>query len=114
MFNIKYDLAADIAKVSKMLGVSESDFVNSALERELVLYRDPDRHKVKAEKAQLWENHLECTLQEETKPIWKDCYILYKREIFGQKYVSVLVDGRFLSVPANCVKVSGEQSEVNK
>ena len=89
MFNIKYDLAADIAKVSKMLGVSESDFVNSVLERELVLYRDPDRHKIKAEKAQLWENH-------------------------GQKYVSVLVDGRFLSVPANCVKVSGEQSEVNK
>lgn len=114
MFNIKYDLAADIAKVSKMLGVSESDFVNSALERELVLYRDPDRHKIKAEKAQLWENHLECTLQEETKPVWKDCYILYKRTMYTYPYISIIADGKFISTPADGVKVSGEQSEVNK
>ena len=107
MVNIKYDLLNEIAKVSKMLGVSESDFVNDVLEKKLVLYRDPDKHAINAKKALFWSNHLECTLHKEVKPVWKDCYVLYKRKIFDQPYVSILVDGQFMSVPKNCVKWKG-------
>ena len=114
MFNIKYDLAADIAKVSKMLGVSESDFVNSVLERELVLYRDPITHKIEPKRGEYLANRLECNLNPETEQVWKPWYILYKRTMYTYPYISIIADGKFISTPADGVKVSGEQSEVNK
>ena len=104
MIDIKYDLLKDIAKVSRMLGKDESDFVNKALEQELNHYRDPDKHCVSTEKGEYQSNVLECNLDKNAEPIWKECYILYKRTIFGQPYFAILSDGGFMSVPAGNVR----------
>ena len=103
---IDTELLKDIITVSDMLGVSERDFVNSALKRELAIYRDPVTHKIKPKRGKYLANRLECNLHPETEQVWKPCFILYDRTIFTYPYVYIIADGKNISVPSECVRMS--------
>ena len=101
---IDTELLKDIITVSDMLGVSERDFVNSALKRELAIYRDPVTGKIEPKRGEYLANRLECNLHPETEQVWKPCYILYKRMMYTKPYVCIITDGKFISAPADGVR----------
>ena len=103
---IDTELLKDIITVSDMLGVSERDFVNSALKRELAIYREPVTGKIEPKRGKYLANQLECNLHPETEQVWKPCFILYDRTIFTYPYVYIIADGKNISVPSECVRMS--------
>ena len=112
MINIDEKLEKEIIQVSEMMGISADKFVGAALEKEMVFYRNAESHKIEAVKGEFWENHLECTLHPETKPVWKPCFILDKRQIYNYPYFAILSGSSSMSVPVDCVRKADENDSL--
>lgn len=104
MIDIK--LLKDIVTVSDMLGESDRDFVNTALENRLSLYRDPKTGKIEPKPGEWLSNPLEYFFNPETKSAWKPCFILYNRKMYDRLYTCIIADGSFITAPADSVRSS--------
>lgn len=102
-----------LKEVCEMIGKSEEDFVNEAVERELFPFLDsnkefhlrpalllPSEAEVVAERnAARWEEREERELPKEK------CFVLDEVNMMGDKYYKIFSRGKIIKAPVECVEL---------
>lgn len=112
---ISEKLLADVRKVGRITGKSETEIISEAVEREIQKFRNPATNEIEPEKGLWLSNFYEVNDYPEAEQRWEPCLILYRKKMIGRDYVCIFSEGRIFSTPADAVtpcEVWGERSEM--
>lgn len=101
---ISEKLLADVRKVVRITGKTETEIISEAVERDIQKFRDPATKEIAPEKGLWLSNFYECQSYPETEKRWEPCLILYRKKMIGRDYVCVFSGGRFFTALADAVR----------
>lgn len=101
---ISEKLLADVRKVVRITGKTETEIISEAVERDIQKFRDPATNEIAPKKGLWLSNFYECQSYPETEKRWEPCLILYHKKMIGRDYVCIFSGGRFFSALADAVR----------
>lgn len=108
---ISEKLLADVRKVVRITGKTETEIISEAVEREIQKFRDPTTNEIAPVKGLWLSNFYEVLSYPETEQRWEPCLILYRKKMIGRDYFCIVSGGRFFSALAEAVKPCGAGCE---
>lgn len=101
---ISEKLLADVRKVVRITGKTETEIISEAVERDIQKFRDPATKEIAPKKGLWLSNFYEVNSYPEAEQRWEPCLILYRKKMIGRDYACIFSGGRFFSVLANAVR----------
>ena len=99
----------NLEQIADIMNTEVSDIIDNALNKELKRYTY--NGELKAVKAKLWTNRIECNIRSDVMKVFEDVYVIGKAEIYGNAYYKVIYEGSLISVPFESITFYNEEDK---